>query len=310
MILWGLFSGSFFFLSQASAETDLECYRMPGCRGFFRGASPNPTVGSQVRINPSAVPTANAFGLEGIFFKDSVDVSIVRGNGRVGAALSPTNSEETFFGPPTFEVPEDYALRKINADKYPNQKLTLAAAVDLKKRSGSGLGAVELKAGVMGRYNKLTHNVSPGVGLNGILGPLTFGGSIYSDETQLDYRTYGLLETKPVVKYQVQTYNVGLFLNSLILDYSQLRMKTVDTSIVHIVTASLSYRRVILSASKRTEDSERPAYNYRTKLLEDERYKEEYFGGLQVQITKNFMVGALYNYYLLHEMSGSLTLFF
>lgn len=292
----------------ANALTTLECYRQPGCRGG-RSYSTNPSTGSSVRINPSAVPTDRGLGLEGIFFKDNSDFSIVRGLGRVGAAISPSNSEETFFGPPGFEVPEDFLRRKQDQTKYPGQKVTLATAFDVAKRSGTTLESYALKVGVMGRYNQLTKNVSPGAGLSGLFGPLTFGGSVYQDESQLDYRTYGLT-TQPVARYRVETYTAGLYLNSLIIDYSYLRMISLETSIVRTLTASLTLKKVILTASKRTEDSPRPYYNYQTQKLEYLKTKDEYFGGLQINAGKHLMIGALYNYYLLREVSGTVTLFF
>jgi len=295
------------FSSIAKALTDLECYRQPGCRS--RSYTTNPSTGSQVRINPSAVPTERGMGLEGIFYRDEADFSIVRGLGRVGAAISPSNSEETFFGPPGFEVPDDYLKRKKYQTKYPGQKVTLATAFDVAKRTGSGIHSYALKIGVMGRYNQLTKNVSPGAGVSGIFGPITFGGSIYNDESQMDYRSYGSI-LQPVTTYQVQTYNVGLFLHSLILDYSHLQVRATDISTVKLLTASLTYKKMILTASRRSEESSRPGFNYQTKKLEVEKIKEEIFGGIQYNMNRHIMLGVLYNYYLLREYSGSVTLFF
>lgn len=291
----------------ASALTDLECYRQPGCRS--RSYSTNPSTGSQVRINPSAVPTERGLGLEGIFYKNGADFSIVRGLGRVGAALSPSNSEETFFGPPGFEVPEDYLKRKIEKDKYPSQKITLATAFDVAKRKGSGIQSYALKMGLMGRYNQMTKNVSPGIGLSGIFGPFTFGGSIYNDEYQFDYRSYGST-LQPVTTYQVQTYNIGIFLHSLIVDYSHLQLKSTDISTVNLLTVSLTVKKLILTASKRTEESARPSYDYANKILSSEQIKDEIFGGIQFNLNRHVMVGVLYNYYLLRELSATATLFF
>lgn len=286
---------------------ELECYRQPGCRS--RSFSSNPSTGGQVRINPSAVPTEKGLGVEGIFFKDEVDVALVRGLGRVGAAISPSNSEETFFGPPGYEVPEDFLRRKTDQTKYPGQKITLATAFDVAKRNGSGMNSYSLKLGLMGRYNRLTKNASPGGGLSGILGPFSFGGSIYNDESQFDYRSYNST-LQPVATYQVQTYNVGLFLSSLILDYSHLQVKAPDPATVQLYTATLTVKKVLLTASKRLEISSRPSYDYTEKKLEVLKNKEEYFGGIQVNVSRHLMLGVLYNYYLLREFSGTATVFF
>lgn len=303
--------GSFIFSQPALAEFDLECYLKNNCNGGggWGRASSNPSSGSQVKINPSAVPTEAGFGVEAILFKTDIDIALVRGLGRVGAAISPSNSEETFFGPPGFELPENYLARKYDSKKYPNQKVTLAAAFSLIDNKGSGLGAFSLKLGAMGKYNKFTSNASPGGGLNGILGPFTFGGSIYSDETQLDYGIYGST-AKPTIAYQVQTYNVGLFLSSIILDYSHLALQNAEASTVTLLTASLLVKKFIITASKRIENSSRPSFNYETKVLENKPTKEEVFGGVQYSATKNIMVGALYNYYLMRELALTTTIFF
>ncbi|RYZ67520.1 MAG: hypothetical protein EOP09_10905, partial [Proteobacteria bacterium] len=168
----------------AFAEFDWECYLNNGCRSSSGRSSGNPSSGGQIRINPAAVPTEKGFGIEGIYFSPEIDVSLVRGLGRVGAAISPSNSEETFFGPPGFEDSSMYLYRHVDLKKYPNQKYTLAAAGKLIDKYGSGDTQLNLNLGVMGKYNKFTTNVSPGLGLNGTFGPVSFGGSYYMDETQ------------------------------------------------------------------------------------------------------------------------------
>ncbi|MDG0817234.1 hypothetical protein [Bdellovibrio svalbardensis] len=288
----------------------MKCYIVANCGSSFGGGySGNPSTGSQIKINPSSVPTEKGFGIEALFFKDSPDFAFVQGLGRVGAAISPSNSEETFFGPPGFESMSDLFYRKEEKEKYPNQKITLATAFNLFEKTGSVLGRYSLKLGLMGKYNKLTNNVSPGGGLSGVLGPLYFGYSIYDDEVKLEQSYDGNDPTKPI-KYQVRTYNLGLFLNSLILDYSNLRMQEPHESSVSLFTASLMVSRFIITASKRIEDSPRPFYNYDTQQLEFKQLKEDYFGGVQYSASNHFMFGVLYNYYLLREVSGSLTVFF
>jgi hypothetical protein len=284
-----------------------------GSSGRSSRSTGNPSSGGQVRINPSAVPTEEGFGIEGLFYKDQVDLSVVHGTGRVGAAISPSNSEETFFGPPGFENPQDFYERKYDSEKYPNQKYTFAAAASVVDNRKSGLSAFSLKLGVMAKYNKLTQGLRGGGGLNGVLGPISFGGSVYNDQTQLNDPVLGE-GLKTQISYQVQTYNVGLFLNSVVLDYSHLKLLQPDTGInpaeISVVTISLLIQKFILIAAKRTEDSDRPYYNYDTKQLEIKEHKEDYFGGLQYRINKTVMLGSFYNYYLLREFSFSATVFF
>ncbi|KHD89076.1 MAG: hypothetical protein OM95_06205 [Bdellovibrio sp. ArHS] len=293
----------------AHAETN--CYLINECSRFRRDpVSPSP--GTQIKINPSAVPTEKGYGIEAIYFSQEADLSLVRGTGRMGAALSPSNSEDTFFGAPGIETPAELFKRKDEKLKYPNQKITLAAAFNLFERKGNGLKKYNLKLGLMGKYNKLSANISPGGGLSGAIGPLAFGYSYYEDQTQWDSSFFGG-STKELTKYQVQTYNLGLYLNAVILNYSNLRLKIEDDlseTQIHLYTVSVSMGKFIFTAAKRDEDSSTQAYNYETHTLEEKKIKEEYFGGIQYTLTRNLMVGGLYNYYLLREGSITATLFF
>ncbi|MGZ3744633.1 MAG: hypothetical protein ACXWRE_10835 [Pseudobdellovibrionaceae bacterium] len=297
-----------FLLPQAKAS---DCYDgVYDCgRSWGRSSSSSSSTGGKVKINPSAVPVEKGLGIEGIFFNSDVDFGIVRGNGRIGAAISPANSEETFFGPPGFALPEDTLVQKMEKKKFPNQKATFAMAFNVTEKNVAFFNRFSLKAGLMAKYNRLTYTLSPGFGVSGTLGPISFGGSVYNDVTQLNYETYGN-SLRPIIPYQVHTYNLGLFLSSLVLDYSTLRVQTPDVSIVHLYTASFFIKSLILTASKRVEESSRPNYNFATKMLEAKRIKEESFGGVQYTLSKDLMMGVLYNYYLLHEYSLTATLFF
>lgn len=305
-----------FISSHSWAVTELDCYQYEGClvgAGSRSGqASANPSFGNQIRINPSAVPTEKGVGLEGILYRDEVDFSIVQGLGRVGAAISPSNSEETFFGPPGFELDNQLLERKQSNEKYPRQKYTFATAINLYRKMSGTLSNRSLQLGAMGRYNMNTKNVSPGAGLNGILGPFIFGGSIYDDQTRIE-DTSIVPEQRTIYKYQVRTYSLGVSLNSLMLDYSVLRSEVPDStniSTVKIATASLLVKRFIFTYSKRSEESERKSYNYLTRQLEVAKIKEDFFAGVQYNLAKDFMIGGLYNYYLLHEYTLTATYFF
>lgn len=220
VLFWILQILVFFHSSQPLAQTDLDCYKMSAkCKG--KAGYSNPSGSSQIRINPSNVPTEKGIGLVGIYYQDEVDVLLVRGLGRIGAAISPSNSEETFFGPPGVELDSDYLERKLISERYPNQKVTLATAFNVAERKGSALKGYSLNVGLMGRYNKRTQNVSPGAGLSGTLGPFSFGASIYKDETQLESTVSKSLVTS-ITRYEVRTFSGGLSLNSLIIDYSSL----------------------------------------------------------------------------------------
>ena len=292
-------------------EFDMECFLNGDCRSGRSRKSGNPSTGGQVRINPSAVPTESGFGIEGILFKDQVDLALVQGLGRVGAAISPSNSEETFFGPPGFEDVQDYYFRNLEANKYPSQKYTLAAAASLIEKKGSSMQSYSLKLGALGKYNRYTKNVSPGAGISGLLGPVTFGGSYYKDETQLDTDLQEAERRSPI-QYDVQTYTIGAYLTSVILDYSHLKIMRdqVEVSEVNLYTISLLLKNFIFTGSKRTEKSARGQYNPITQVLDSKEIKDSYFVGVQYLANRHLLAGVLYNYYLLNELSLTATLFF
>lgn len=262
-----------------------------------------------MNINPSAVPLEKGMGGEIIYYKSSFDFSLVKGLGRVGAAISPSNSEETFFGPPGLELPEDLETRKREANKYPSQKLTLATAFNIFNNKKKGIKRLEVNLGVMGKYNQKSSGTTGGGGLSGVAGPFTFGYSVYSDQTVIDYARYGL-DRKETTQYLVETYSAGVFLSMLVLDYSVLRIVTTEIATVSMATASLLTRLGIFTGSLRTEDSVRPVYNYETQTLESQRVKKDIFFGAQFNITKSIMLGGFYNYYLLREISLGTTIFF
>lgn len=303
--------GALLFSLEARAFTETIChlYDDASCLGSRGSPSGNPSTSNRVRVNPSAVPIESGLGIESIVYGSSADFGIVRGNGRVGAAISPSNSEETFFGPPGVELPEETLRRKRASEKYPSQKVSLATAFKLLSNKRSGMDRFDLNLGVMAKYNTLTKGILPGGGFTGVLGALTFGASTYQDETQLNYSIYGS-GLAPRAKFLVDTYTIGLFLNSVVVDYSHLRVKTTDPSDVSLVTASLLLKNVILTAARRSVDSSRPIYNFTTRELEANAPRDDYFAGVQVRVGKRVLVGALYNYYLLNDVSGSFTFFF
>ncbi len=108
-----------------------------------------PSKNSQIRINPSAVPVEKGFGVEAIVFQGGADLALVKGLGRVGAAVSPSNGEETFFGPPGPESDQDYLLRMQDKNKYNSQKVALATAFSVYSNKRSGLKRLNLSLGVI-----------------------------------------------------------------------------------------------------------------------------------------------------------------
>lgn len=300
------------FSSRADAKLCDASKRFCGYAGGYSpsSSSGSPSRGGKVKVNPSAVPVEKGTGVEFIIYKGTADYSLVKGLGRVGAAISPSASEEAFFGPPGLEDTLQFEARKSHRDKYSSQKYTLATAFGLFNNKSQGLDRFELNLGVMGKYNRETQSIKPGGGLSGILGPLTFGYSAYQDEFYYD----GTLSGQPSLTfpYSVQTYSIGLFLNVVALDYSVLNLLTDDdaTMTTTVSTATIFISNLILIGSLRNEKSPRPYYNFESGRAETREEKSEVFFGAQLQVADHFVFGAFYNYYLLREYSFGITYFF
>lgn len=276
------------------------------------GGSPaKPSQSNTIRLNPSAVPTEKMIGIEGIYYKGTVDVALARGLGRVGAAISPSNSEETFFGPPGLESDLDLVDRKRNANKYVGEKTTLSTAVNLFETKGSGLGRASLNLGVMGKYHKFDSSVTAGGGATFNVGPFSLAYSKYRDKVNLSQEDYGLPDVYTIYDYDVETMSGSMFLGSLALDYSLLFMYPPgERWEVRVVTASLFLKKGIFTAALRTEDSSRSSFNYALDTLSVSRQKSDTFLGAQLTAGSHLMVGIFYNYYLVREVSLAATLFF
>ncbi len=241
-----------------------------------------------------------------IYFKPSPDFALVTGTGRVGAALSPTSAEETFFGNPGFELSGDYLQRHIEKKKFVSQKIALATAVNVWSNKSSGLKKLSVNLGLLGRYNKITKSIKPGGGISAIAGPLTVGYAYAEDEFAIDDPTFIPFQ------YKTATYSVGLSLKSLAVDYSNLTLSAENGFVpikIQLVTASLLLQKWIITAAQRTENSLRPEYDKTTQSLVFKEKKTDVFGGVQFAVHKKVLIGAFYNYYLLDELSVGLTVF-
>lgn len=305
--MWGFL---LILLSSATANAEL-CDASKKFCGYFKGSGSStgaPIRGGKIKINPAAVPVEKGTGIEAIFF-DGVDFSLVKGFGRVGAGISMSNSEDTFFGAPGIELPENSLRRHKNFKKYDSKKYALATAFKVYGNKKSGMKQFETNLGLMGKYNTLTKSILGGMGVSGKAGFFTYGYSVYRDETKLDYGIYNI-NNDATTQFFVETASIGIFLHSVALDYALLRQVTNDTWTTKVITASLLLKRAIFTLASREEISSRPAYNYRGQYLEGKEKKKDIFLGAQVNMGKYLLAGLFYNYYTLHELSLGATVFF
>jgi hypothetical protein len=305
----------FLFLGATNAQAKLCNPLKETCHGHGSGSSTKPAYPSKssgIRINPSAVPTEDAFGIEALVF-DGAEFAIVKGTGRIGAAISASNGEETFFGPPGFdETTAQFLQRKIDGKKYKSQKINLATSFALISNHREGLQRFDLNLGVAGKYHKEVKKAVGGGGISGVAGPITFGYARGQDVYAFDNTQIGGIGFTPV-KYQTESYSGGIYLDAFAFDYSRLKMtdQTGQNPIyITLLTSSLMLKRWILTLAQRKEDSPLPDYDFATKSLVVKQIKTTGFGGVQFAVTETLQLGVFYNYYLLHEADLGVTFFF
>ncbi len=267
-----------------------------------------PSTSSKINVNPSAVPVANQIGGQLIYYNNQFDAMLVKGTGRVGASISPSNGEGTFFGPIGFETVNEFANRMTEGTEYSSQSITLSGSFAAFSNRRADLDKFEFMLGASIKYNKVSHLLWPGAGISGIIGPLTYGYSISGAQYIFNSGTAMPFD----LQYSYDTSSLGVYLHSLALDYSLTRTfyQGSPTALVSLYTISLLLPRWILTASYRSEDSDRPAYNFALNTLANQEVKTTYFAGVQFAANKHILAEVFYNYYLLQDFSLGLTLFF
>ena len=261
-----------------------------------------PTSSGGFNFNPSSIPTDKGFGLEILNFDGEQDIAIVTGTGRIGAAISPSSYEDSFFGNISYESYQKYLTRKQLGGKYKSNKMSFATAINIFNNKKSLLKSFSSNIGLIAKYNKDSKKFNWGAGLNLNISILSFGVTKYKDDyfiaadpidfTSEDHQTYS-----------VDTITIGVKLPHIVADYTYLRNKfeifgfTSEDSI-SLLTATLFWKSFMFTYGNRKEVSVRPLYNFDTEAFEFAAEKNEMFLGVQYAINKHFILGLYNNYYL------------
>ncbi len=269
-----------------------------GSRGLLTERRVGPTKTDKIRVNPAAIPVEEITGIETIYYKGAFDFGLVKGLGRVGAAISPSNSDETFFGPPAAELPSDLVSRMDERSKYSSGKYTAGLAASLFSK-----GNTSLQIGGLLRYESFSKHVKPGFGLQAIVGPVYAGASYLQDEIRVTPDSF--------LNTALTTYSFGLSLTSILLDYSVIDVSGDFRAKASVATAALFLGRFILTGAYRlTTSDEKFYYDFDNRALLATTSQSDLFGGVQFKTTRFLILGAFYNYYLLRELSIGATVFF
>jgi hypothetical protein len=286
------------------------CTRDEPCdaRGVYTKKMVGASRTDSIRLNPANIPTEAITGIETIYNKGMPTVGLVKGLGRIGAAVTPSNNEETFFGAPAEESDLDLYDRMSKRDPYDSEKYTFGAGFNIFSNRGRGLSNITWNIGALLRYYGASKSIAPGVGTQLVTGPILLGASVYEDENTYTNSGTGETDNK---HSPVRTYSVGLSLSSLLLDYSIVETEGYQPARAQVGTAALFLgKRTVLTLARREVESDKPRYSFEQKALVVDRTKVEYFGGLQYRVARFLVLGVHYNYYLLREASAGAVIFF
>ncbi len=295
--------------------------------GRSAGAS-LPTVNSAAFNNPAAISLNRGFGLESIHYQGKAQIGLVTGTGRVGAAISNFPSDGTFFGNPAMESINDYRTRATQFEKFEQEKLVLAGAINVfggKKKKG-----LQLDIGaIYRRQTELAKDYWGGGYIISFNKIISFGQSIYHDVYYKDlsgstydiYDQYGnsTTVTNPIdpfytteTDFTVKSNVIGFKFSNVAIDYIHFSTESDDTNFdgtqADIYNISYFYKYWIFSYGRRFESSYREIYQ--DEVFTYEKDKSNTFLGAQYATKKGFLLGIFSNYYLYNELSFGLTYFF
>ena len=299
------------------AESICQKLKLKDCpwASYSKGSGASmPSQSGGFNFNPSSIPTERGLGIEILNYNGDKDFALVTGTGRIGAAISPSNYEDSFFGNMSFESSTQYLERKKAGKKYTSNKYAFATAVNLFKNKKSGIKNLKLNLGFIAKYNADTSKFNWGLGSSLELGYFTVGASKYKDDYYIKDTTitpaYEYFE-----RYNVETFTVGIKLPHIIADFTYLNDvfnyygQRYDNTI-SLLTTTVFWKKWMFTYGHRKEVSFRPYYNFDTELLETRDIKYESFLGVQYSINKHFIAGLYNNYYLNRGLTLGLTGFF
>ena len=306
-----------FISANVSLAAD-DCLFFKYCGGASdRPSKSLPSASTSSSLNPSNLSNVKGIGLEALYQAGNpVGLGIVSGNGKIGALISPT-LENSFFGNRSIEIDDVAYLRRINKKQYENSKLSLSVGAKLLNKKYVGLDL-----GVSVKRNPDIKNLNPGAGINGRLAIFHFGAYFYQDDvkvklenylnpvTQVAYSTFYKSNTYQE-KFSVETYTVGATLKNLSLDAGVIKTRYQfypENTRIHLYSASYGFKKWLFNIAWRKEYSPNLAYVDR-KMISMRKKLENYYG-VQYTLNRHFVVGLQYNHFLLHETSGTLTIYF
>lgn len=308
----------FLSISSSWSQDYSDCRFYVNCSDSSRsGARSLPSAKAAANLNPSNISQVKGLGLETLLQANNpVGFSLVSGNGKIGALISPT-LENSFFGNRSVEIDEESYLRQIDKRRYKNKKLNLAIGVKVfeKKHAAMDIG-FSLKR------NPDIKKLNTGVGVSARLAFLSFGAYFYKDDVSLELKDYVNPYTNLTYasmfnlstyqeKFSVETYTIGTRIKNLTLDAGVIKTRYkfyTENTRIYLYSSSYNYNKFLFNLAFRKEYS--PNMKFNSGFMVVQRKKEDTYLGMQYLANKHLMLGVHHNNFLLNEWSATLTLFF
>lgn len=301
-----------------AADKPDPCQLFEYCRGSsFRStqSSSSPSPASSAALNPSNISSIRGMGVEAIYQpRNSILFDIASGNGKIGALISPT-LENSFFGNRTIELDDVQQIRQEDKKQYKNKKYNFASGFKLIDRKQIGIDL-----GLSAKWNEDIKVLNPGFGATLRIGFLHLGAYRYSDDIKIELENYidpytsipySLIYKNSIYKekFWVETYTGGFRLKNFTFDAGVIKTRYhfyPENTRIYIYSATYNWKDWLFLAAIRKEFS--PNFAYVNKVMIEQRKKEEIYYGFQFLVNRHVILGANYNFFLLRELSGSLTI--
>lgn len=260
-----------------------------------------PSNSSMFSLNPALLNLNSNIGVENIYYRNQYFFSLISSVENIGAGVSLSNHDGTFFGNIARESNDDYKDRALRLRAYRSPKQTLSTALRIFKNGASeGSSNFLLNIGVQGNYNKNTNKLTPGLGLATKLSIFEAAFSRYYDSYEGD-------NIHPYEKFSVDTYYLGMRFYFFSADYNRIYSRTSFREVVENYSLSLFAWNLIANFGYRKEFSDKLQFNKSLKTFaSDINEKSSKFYGLQLKLSNNLLIGVYNNYFLFDEYSASL----
>ena len=310
--------------SEAARTPDVcDLIDLPNCNGTSKQSRRTsnfslPSPATAANLNPANASVDRGFGGEILLQANNpVGFNLVGGSGQFGGALISHTVENSFFGVRVPELSENFLERNKEKKRFDTKKINLALAGKIVRQKNYGLDF-----GILFKRHSEVKKVRTGFGLSGKLYMFSAGASFYKDDFWLDFKNtkmagtgvpYSTITGKDSYdeSFNVRSFSAGVKVMNFSFDYGKIitdKYKYTDEKVdITLLTASMAWKNFLFNLGTRTEDSSTPKFE--DDVLKAQRVKKATYAGIQYSWWRPLVVGVHYNYFLLNEVSATMTFF-